>query len=150
MHIYAVIAFPFIFSNMRCFRFRHHPSFYGVLFVLDTVMSCSDYFVLSVASFLLIIAMDYVMMLVPLATLVHMDIKTFPSRPSVPLFITYGIVYHFLSLWTPCLVVFTSVCSRCGITNIPVDYVISPSQYAFVYHKFKKKEFDIDDSNEIR
>ncbi|KRY24364.1 hypothetical protein T01_6451, partial [Trichinella spiralis] len=35
--------------------------------------------------------MDYVMMLVPLATLVHMDIKAFPSRPSVPLFITYGI-----------------------------------------------------------
>ncbi|KRZ47620.1 hypothetical protein T02_9305 [Trichinella nativa] len=24
----------------------------------------------------------------------------------------------FLSLWTPCLVMFTSVCSKCGITNI--------------------------------
>ncbi|KRX64705.1 hypothetical protein T06_9001 [Trichinella sp. T6] len=53
--------------------------------------------------------------LVPLATLVHMDIKAFPSRPSVPLLITNSI---FLLLWTPCLVMFTSVCSRCGITNI--------------------------------
>ncbi|KRX51881.1 hypothetical protein T06_15633 [Trichinella sp. T6] len=34
------------------------------------------------------------MQLVPLATLVHMDIKAFPSRPSVPLLITNSIVYH--------------------------------------------------------
>ncbi|KRX64084.1 hypothetical protein T09_4896 [Trichinella sp. T9] len=34
------------------------------------------------------------MKLVPLATLVHMDIKAFPSRPSVPLLITNSIVYH--------------------------------------------------------
>ncbi|KRY06551.1 hypothetical protein T12_11576 [Trichinella patagoniensis] len=27
-------------------------------------------------------------------------------------------IVHFLSLWTPCLVMFTSVCSKCGITNI--------------------------------
>ncbi|KRY37419.1 hypothetical protein T01_1468 [Trichinella spiralis] len=27
-------------------------------------------------------------------------------------------LFSFLSLWTPCLVMFTSVCSRCGITNI--------------------------------
>ncbi|KRY07397.1 hypothetical protein T12_15673, partial [Trichinella patagoniensis] len=33
------------------------------------------------------------MKLVPLATLVHMDIKAFPSRPSVPLLITNSIVY---------------------------------------------------------
>ncbi|KRX37149.1 hypothetical protein T05_15756 [Trichinella murrelli] len=32
------------------------------------------------------------MKLVPLATLVHMDIKAFPSRPSVPLLITNSII----------------------------------------------------------
>ncbi|KRY33295.1 hypothetical protein T01_1282 [Trichinella spiralis] len=36
----------------------------------------------------------YPMKLVPLATLVHMDVKAFPSRPSVPLLITNSIVYH--------------------------------------------------------
>ncbi|KRY35324.1 hypothetical protein T01_3504, partial [Trichinella spiralis] len=38
------------------------------------------------------------MKLVPLATLVHMDIKAFPSRPSVPLLITNSIVYQSF-LW---------------------------------------------------
>ncbi|KRY02287.1 hypothetical protein T03_138, partial [Trichinella britovi] len=33
------------------------------------------------------------MKLVPLATLVHMDIKAFPRRPSVPLLITNSIVH---------------------------------------------------------
>ncbi|KRY03177.1 hypothetical protein T01_15086, partial [Trichinella spiralis] len=33
------------------------------------------------------------MKLVPLATLVHMDKKAFPSRPIVPLLITNTIVY---------------------------------------------------------
>ncbi|KAL1244360.1 ABC multidrug transporter MDR1 [Trichinella spiralis] len=58
-------------------QLRHQLSFYGVAFALGNV-------------------------LVPLATLVHMDIKAFPSRPSVPLLITYSIVY------------------QCGITNIPL------------------------------
>ncbi|KRZ48537.1 hypothetical protein T02_9515 [Trichinella nativa] len=35
----------------------------------------------------------------------------FSSRLSVPF-------YMFLLLWTPCLVMITSVCSRCGTTNI--------------------------------
>ncbi|KRY44926.1 hypothetical protein T03_13797, partial [Trichinella britovi] len=26
-------------------------------------------------------------------------------------------IVQFLSLWTPCLVIFTSVCSKCGIIN---------------------------------
>ncbi|KRY33324.1 hypothetical protein T01_10478 [Trichinella spiralis] len=34
----------------------------------------------------------YPMKLVPLATLVHMDVKAFPSRPSVPLLITNSIL----------------------------------------------------------
>ncbi|XP_003370081.1 conserved hypothetical protein [Trichinella spiralis] len=35
----------------------------------------------------------YPMKLVPLATLVHMDVKAFPSRPSVPLLITNSILW---------------------------------------------------------
>ncbi|KRY61190.1 hypothetical protein T03_2861, partial [Trichinella britovi] len=34
------------------------------------------------------------MKLVPLVTLVHMDIKAFPSSPSVPFLITNSIIYH--------------------------------------------------------
>ncbi|KRX69839.1 hypothetical protein T06_3699 [Trichinella sp. T6] len=47
------------------------------------------------------------MQLVPLATLVHMDIKAFPSRPSVPLLITNSIMnaffgnYPLLNMWFP-------------------------------------------------
>ncbi|KRX84938.1 hypothetical protein T06_6357 [Trichinella sp. T6] len=66
------------------------------------------------------------MKLVPLATLVHMDIKAFPSCPSVPLLITNSIVHHvfkFLSLWTPCLVMFTSVCCKCGSQTSVIGYV---------------------------
>ncbi|XP_003367010.1 conserved hypothetical protein, partial [Trichinella spiralis] len=50
--------------------------------------SCSDHFVLNGHPLL-----RYPMKLVPLATLVHMDVKAFPSRPSVPLLITNSIVY---------------------------------------------------------
>ncbi|KRX30752.1 hypothetical protein T05_11401, partial [Trichinella murrelli] len=35
------------------------------------------------------------MKLVPFATLVHMDIKAFPRRSSVPLLITNSIVHHW-------------------------------------------------------
>ncbi|KRX31593.1 hypothetical protein T05_5179 [Trichinella murrelli] len=49
------------------------------------------------------------MKLVPFATRVRCT--------SVPLLITNSIVHQFLSLWTPCLVIFTSVCSKCGIIN---------------------------------
>ncbi|KRZ85969.1 hypothetical protein T08_1801 [Trichinella sp. T8] len=73
---------------------------------MEFYLSCLHHFVLNVAS---------QKSLVPLATLVHMDIKAFPRRPGVPLLITNSI---FLLLWTPCLVMFTSVCSRCGTTNI--------------------------------
>ncbi|KRY06142.1 hypothetical protein T12_13195, partial [Trichinella patagoniensis] len=31
-------------------------------------------------------------------------------------------IVQFLSLWTPCLVMFTSVCSKCGITNSALHY----------------------------
>ncbi|XP_003366280.1 hypothetical protein Tsp_14574, partial [Trichinella spiralis] len=48
--------------------------------------SCSDHFVLNGHPLL-----RYPMKLVPLATLVHMDVKAFPSRPSVPLLITNSI-----------------------------------------------------------
>ncbi|KRY17927.1 hypothetical protein T03_3806 [Trichinella britovi] len=34
------------------------------------------------------------MKLVPFATRVRMDVKAFPSRPSVPLLITNSIVHH--------------------------------------------------------
>ncbi|KRX26977.1 hypothetical protein T07_14549, partial [Trichinella nelsoni] len=91
--------------------------------------SCSHQFVLDVASQTSVIGYvkcahfihDSITLtrsefdLVPFATRVRMDVKAFPSRPSVPLLITNSI---FLSLWTPCLVMFTSVCSKCGITNI--------------------------------
>ncbi|KRY12822.1 hypothetical protein T12_8723 [Trichinella patagoniensis] len=49
------------------------------------------------------------MKLVPLATLVHMDIKAFPSCPNSIISLT---VFKFLSLWTPCLVMFTSITLR--------------------------------------
>ncbi|KRX77015.1 hypothetical protein T06_13014 [Trichinella sp. T6] len=39
------------------------------------------------------------MKLVPLATLVHMDIKAFPSRPSVPLLITNSILEDASVTW---------------------------------------------------
>ncbi|KRY31984.1 hypothetical protein T01_759 [Trichinella spiralis] len=39
------------------------------------------------------------MKLVPLATLVHMDIKAFPSRPSVPLLITNSILEDANVTW---------------------------------------------------
>ncbi|KRY43898.1 hypothetical protein T03_17191, partial [Trichinella britovi] len=31
-------------------------------------------------------------------------------------------IVQFLSLWTPCLVIFTSVCSKCGIINSALHY----------------------------
>ncbi|XP_003378950.1 hypothetical protein Tsp_02624 [Trichinella spiralis] len=68
--------------------------------------SYSDHFVLNVASQITLrqsrsagaridlSLLRYPMKLVPLATLVHMDIKAFPSRPIVPLLITNTIVYQ--------------------------------------------------------
>ncbi|KRX12764.1 hypothetical protein T07_6397 [Trichinella nelsoni] len=62
------------------------------------------------------------MKLVPFANRVRMDVKAFTSRPSVPLLITNSI---FLLLWTPCLVMFTSVAVHPSILFlIAIDYVI--------------------------
>ncbi|KRX65115.1 hypothetical protein T09_9821, partial [Trichinella sp. T9] len=40
------------------------------------------------------------------------------SQTSVSIELYCCWIVQFLSLWTPCLVMFTSVCSKCGITNI--------------------------------
>ncbi|KRY36674.1 hypothetical protein T01_9027, partial [Trichinella spiralis] len=84
--------------------------------------SCSHHFVLYLASQTSVsieFAPDCIWivqcLLVPFATRVRMDVKAFPSRPSVPLLITNSI---FLSIWTTCLDMFTSVSFKCGITNI--------------------------------
>ncbi|KRY15983.1 hypothetical protein T12_16418 [Trichinella patagoniensis] len=173
-------------------RLRHQLSFYGIPFALGNVISRSHHLVLNFASqtsqislsqassvrtnpdnVLVLVAVSafpicglrHPMKLVPFATRVRMDVMAFPSRPSVPLLITHSIVHQFLSLWTPCLVMFTSVCSKCGITNIPVDYgrmkhVLMPTSVHLAFSSRpgvpllitnSKTEFDrVYDSNEIR
>ncbi|KRY36846.1 hypothetical protein T01_9794 [Trichinella spiralis] len=80
---------------------RHHLSFYGVLFVLGTskkglivivAISLSQPSSVRAVSAFRIYGLCHPMKLVPLATLVHMDIKAFPSRSSVPLLITNSII----------------------------------------------------------
>ncbi|XP_003367672.1 conserved hypothetical protein, partial [Trichinella spiralis] len=48
----------------------------------------------AVSAFPISCGLRHPLKLVPFATLVHMDIKSFPSRPSVPLFITDSIVHQ--------------------------------------------------------
>ncbi|KRZ95347.1 hypothetical protein T08_11445 [Trichinella sp. T8] len=143
-------------------RLRHQLSFYGVPFALRYVIS--HQISLSQSSSVrsnpdnvlvrLLLSVRFQcdmtkisgcgvrhpMKLVPFATRVRMDVKAFPSRSNVPLLITNAI---FLSLWTPCLVMFTSVCSKCGITNIGNFGYVKCAHFIHDSITLTSSEFDV-------
>ncbi|KRX24012.1 hypothetical protein T07_8567, partial [Trichinella nelsoni] len=90
------------FGKIYNYRLRHSAEFLWCSFCSgQRDKSCSHHFVLNLASQTSIsieFAPDCSWILVPLATLVHMDIKAFPSRPIVPLLITNSILVPLATL----------------------------------------------------
>ncbi|KRX51375.1 hypothetical protein T06_8764, partial [Trichinella sp. T6] len=89
----------------------------------------------AVSAFRMCYGLRHPMKLVPLATLVHMDIKAFPSCPSVPLLITNSIVHQsFVSafpMW------YDKLCSP----GVSMAFSTRPSVPLVITNS--KKEFDI-------